>query len=95
MLEYFRAENATTLDTWGGIVFHFDVTSNPDQLPSEMAYTIRPKAEQYFGRNSRVRFTSASDWKTSYVYPEYQYLGPRNPTEDDGGSPGTNEVHLF
>ena len=88
MVDYFVVEGSQRFsDKIGGIVFNNEFPAD-GSLPSHVNYTVRMKAEQYFGLGYSVRIYSASDWYTSFLYPFYQTLGPREPDEWDGGIPG-------
>ena len=87
MVAYLNADSASLFsDRIGGVVFNN--FADDGSLPSHVNYTIRLKAEQYFGLGYSVRIYSASDWYTTFLYPFYQTLGPREPAEADGGIPG-------
>ena len=96
MVEFLNFESGTSLaSSLGGVVFlNFDPVQNAT-IPRNMTYKIRPKAEQYFGLGYSVRIYSASDWYTTFLFPFYQTLGPREEDEYDGGIPGktASKIH--
>ena len=96
MVEFLNVGSGTALaSSLGGVVFlNFDSTNN-ETIPANVTYKLRPKAEQYFGLGYSVRIYSASDWYTSFLFPFYQTLGPREEDESDGGIPGKKHQFKF
>uniref|UniRef100_G1Q1D1 ATP-binding cassette sub-family A member 3-like n=1 Tax=Myotis lucifugus TaxID=59463 RepID=G1Q1D1_MYOLU len=65
------------------IVFDNDFENINDSLPLQVKYHLR------FVRIPRtIQHSGPSDWKTSLLFPLHPFSGPRNPNNQDGGSPG-------
>lgn len=79
-------QTVTNRDILMGIVFDPTVQ---EEFPKDIHYKIRPRSEQFNSDTGlNIRFFSASDWKTSYIYPFFPPMGPREPKLIDGGEPG-------
>ncbi|XP_014391344.1 PREDICTED: ATP-binding cassette sub-family A member 3, partial [Myotis brandtii] len=64
------------------IVFDNDFENINDSLPLQVKYHLR------FVRIPRtIQHSGPSDWKTSLLFPIHPFSGPRNPNNQDGGSP--------
>ncbi|XP_074179038.1 phospholipid-transporting ATPase ABCA3-like [Rhinolophus sinicus] len=65
------------------VVFDCDFTNSNDPLPLQVKYHLR------FVRIPRsFKSKDVLNWKTSLLFPSYTTSGPRNPDDNDGGSPG-------
>ncbi|XP_032957644.1 ATP-binding cassette sub-family A member 3 [Rhinolophus ferrumequinum] len=65
------------------VVFDCDFTNSNDPLPLQVKYHLRfVRIPRSF--NSKDVF----NWKTSLLFSSHTTSGPRNPADDDGGSPG-------
>nr|XP_045377106.1 phospholipid-transporting ATPase ABCA3-like isoform X1 [Camelus bactrianus]XP_045377107.1 phospholipid-transporting ATPase ABCA3-like isoform X1 [Camelus bactrianus] len=65
------------------IVFDCDFKNSGDPLPLQVKYHLR------FIRIQRtILWPDTIGWKTSFLFPNHPFPGPRNPDHNDGGSPG-------
>ncbi|XP_040829840.1 phospholipid-transporting ATPase ABCA3-like isoform X2 [Ochotona curzoniae] len=65
------------------IVFDHDFKSKDDSLPLQVKYHLR------FARVQRTLWwPDRIGWKTGFLFPNRPSVGPRNPSQSDGGSPG-------
>nr|XP_031543140.1 LOW QUALITY PROTEIN: ATP-binding cassette sub-family A member 3-like [Vicugna pacos] len=65
------------------IVFDCDFKNSDDPLPLQVKYHLR------FIRIQRtILWPDTIGWKTSFLFPNHPFPGPRNPDHNDGGSPG-------
>ncbi|KAM5199106.1 phospholipid-transporting ATPase ABCA3-like isoform 4-T4 [Hipposideros larvatus] len=73
------------------VVFYCDFKNSNDPLPLQVKYHLRlVRLQRNFGK------PDVSGWKTSFLFPLYITSGPRNPDDNDGGSPGyIREGFLF
>ncbi|XP_066132948.1 phospholipid-transporting ATPase ABCA3-like [Saccopteryx bilineata] len=65
------------------VVFHNDFKDNSDPLPLQVKYHLR-----FVTIQRTLRRPDMLGWKTTKLFPTYPLSVPRNPYEDDGGSPG-------
>ncbi|XP_022275690.1 phospholipid-transporting ATPase ABCA3-like isoform X4 [Canis lupus baileyi] len=82
--KYVEFEKKPEVRVLAAIVFDHDFKNRHDSLPLKVKYhlrlgagTERPSALQSF----------VNGWNTHLLFPNTPSLGPRNPFEDDGGSP--------
>ena len=75
------------IDVLAGVVITSQFPSD-DVLPGNVTYKLRPPSEQQFGRTGVIRFVSSSEWYTSFSFPGYTVIGPRETDEWNGGTPG-------
>uniref|UniRef100_A0A8D0TN67 ABC transporter domain-containing protein n=1 Tax=Sus scrofa TaxID=9823 RepID=A0A8D0TN67_PIG len=65
------------------IVFDYDFKNSSDPLPLQVKYRLR-----FSGIERTVLWPDRQGWKTSLLFPNFPSGGPRNPSYQDGGSPG-------
>uniref|UniRef100_A0A8D1WYF4 ABC transporter domain-containing protein n=1 Tax=Sus scrofa TaxID=9823 RepID=A0A8D1WYF4_PIG len=65
------------------IVFDYDFKNSSDPLPLQVKYRLR-----FSGIERTVLWPERQGWKTSLLFPNFPSGGPRNPSYQDGGSPG-------
>ncbi|XP_047638714.1 phospholipid-transporting ATPase ABCA3-like [Phacochoerus africanus] len=65
------------------IVFDYDFKNSSDPLPLQVKYRLR-----FSGIERTVFWPDRQGWKTSLLFPNFPSGGPRNPSYQDGGSPG-------
>ncbi|CAK7303304.1 Phospholipid-transporting ATPase ABCA3 [Vulpes lagopus] len=85
--KYVEFEKKPEVHMLAGIVFDHDFKNRHDSLPLKVKYHLRLGAGTE--RPSSVQsFVKDNGWNTHLLFPDTPTLGPRNPFEDDGGSPG-------
>uniref|UniRef100_A0A8C3VQ59 ABC transporter domain-containing protein n=1 Tax=Catagonus wagneri TaxID=51154 RepID=A0A8C3VQ59_9CETA len=65
------------------IVFDHDFKNSTDPLPLQVKYHLR-----FSGIQRTVLWPDKQGWKTSLLFPNHPSGEPRNPNQQDGGSPG-------
>ncbi|XP_072607394.1 phospholipid-transporting ATPase ABCA3-like [Vulpes vulpes] len=91
--KYVEFEKKPEVHMLAGIVFDHDFKNRHDSLPLKVKYHLRLGAGTE--RPSSVQsFVKDNGWNTHLLFPDTPTLGPRNPFEDDGGSPATLAVSV-
>ena len=84
LASYQNVSDISDVNILGGLVF-----TNLDL--QNITYKIRLTSA---GRNSGgpSLFGGSGSWKTKLMFPQFQTLGPREPGDSHGGSPGTGTI---
>ncbi len=81
LVAYMTKEDEAVSDIWGGLVFT-DTFDDPDTLPKQVHYKIRPWSKQ------RTSGSNTVGWLTNYMFPIGSFdSGPRDAFSDVGGEP--------
>ena len=90
MVDFLMFVNSTinNTDTYvGGIVFTNDFPDMGQVFPQQVAYKIRLSSFPRHPDKSRV-FNPDTNWKTQFMFPPFQTIGPRVKGDRCGGAPG-------
>ena len=89
ILEDFQKPNMPS-DILGGIVFT-NLPPNGSTLPSHIHYKIRLSSSPRNAGSQSMHldpFKGDTGWKTGFMFPPFQKVGPRENASQAGGSPG-------
>ncbi|XP_076997705.1 phospholipid-transporting ATPase ABCA3-like [Tamandua tetradactyla] len=69
------------------IIFDHNFKDSHDPLPLKVKYYLRFSS---FQRSKMLigNFLQVRSWRTAFLFPPVPSIGPRNPHDEDGGSPG-------
>ena len=83
-------------DILGGIVFT-NLPPGGSTLPSHIRYKIRLSSSPRSSAPPSLHldpFKQDTSWKTAYMFPPFQKVGPRENASLHGGDPGKEKLYL-
>ncbi|XP_034369378.1 phospholipid-transporting ATPase ABCA3-like isoform X1 [Arvicanthis niloticus] len=84
--EDYARSTANSRNILAAIVFGHNFTNSSDPLPKKVNYYLR--FSNIKKNINSGAFHQGHSWFTKFLFPSLHLVGPRNPNEADGGSPG-------